>query len=338
MILFGLEWAFPLVLLLLPLALLPWFNNNLDKTVAWTALVPHDPLSKTISLALKILSSVVIAALLFAIASPAVPERIVEGYGEGAEIVLLLDRSRSMDDAFAVGPQAATYSVGGDNSKRRVARTYLTEFVKKRPDDRFGFVFFSTNSINLLPLTYSKDAILATIEANSLGRGLSNTNLADALLNSALMFENQAYRGSRIILLVSDGGQLMTEEEMQQIATRYNEMNLSIYWIYLKSKQDMTLERTENDSILYSDLPERKVHEFFKGLGIPYRAFEAGSLEEFAEAMDEIDEQQYQTLIVEELVPHQPRADWFLWLALIAMLPLASSHLYSYWGVRKAHG
>lgn len=338
MMLFGLEWAFPLVLLLLPLALLPWFNNNLDKTVAWTALVPHDPLSKIISLALKILSSVVIAALLLAIASPAVPERIVERYGEGAEIVLLLDRSRSMDDAFAVGTQAANYSVGGDNSKRRVARTYLTEFVKKRPDDRFGFVFFSTNSINLLPLTYSKDAILATIEANSLGRGLSNTNLADALLNSALMFENQAYRGSRIILLVSDGGQLMTEEEMQQIATRYNEMNLSIYWIYLKSKQDMTLERTENDSILYSDLPERKVHEFFKGLGIPYRAFEAGSLDEFAEAMDEIDEQQYQTLIVEELVPHQPRADWFLWLALIAMLPLASSHLYSYWGVRKAHG
>lgn len=338
MMLFGLEWAFPLVLLLLPLALLPWFNNNLDKTVAWTALVPHDPLSKIISLTLKILSSVVIAALLLAIASPAVPERIVERYGEGAEIVLLLDRSRSMDDAFAVGTQAANYSVGGDNSKRRVARTYLTEFVKKRPDDRFGFVFFSTNSINLLPLTYSKDAILATIEANSLGRGLSNTNLADALLNSALMFENQAYRGSRIILLVSDGGQLMTEEEMQQIATRYNEMNLSIYWIYLKSKQDMTLERTENDSILYSDLPERKVHEFFKGLGIPYRAFEAGSLEEFAEAMDEIDEQQYQTLIVEELVPHQPRADWFLWLALIAMLPLASSHLYSYWGVRKAHG
>lgn len=337
MMLLGLEWAYPLVLLLLPLALLPWFNNNLDKTVAWTALVPHDPLSKVISLTLKTLASVVIAALLLAIATPAVPERIVERYGEGAEIVLLLDRSRSMDDAFAVGTQAATYSVGGDNSKRRVARTYLTEFVKKRPDDRFGFVFFSTNSINLLPLTYSRDVVLATIEANSLGRGLSNTNLADALLNSALMFDGQEYRGARIILLVSDGGQLMTDEEMQQIATRYNEMNLSIYWIYLKAKQDMTLEASENDSILYSDLPERKVHEFFKGLGIPYRAFEAGSLEEFAEAMDEIDEQQYQTLIVEELVPHQPRADWFLWLALIAMLPLASSHLYSYWGVRKAH-
>src|SRR5690554_2242646 len=284
MMLFGLEWFFPWVLLLLPLVLLPWFNNNLDKTVAWTALVPHDPLSRTISTALKVLSSVVIAALLLAIASPAEPERIVERYGEGAEIVLLLDRSRSMDDAFAVTTQAANYSVAGDNSKRRVARTYLTEFVKKRPDDRFGFVFFSTNSINLLPLTYSRDAVLATIEANSLGRGLSNTNLADALLNSALMFEGQAYRGSRIILLVSDGGELMTDEAMEMIAARYKEMNLSIYWIYLKARQGMTLEPAENDNILYSDLPERKVHEFFKSIGVPYRAFEAGSLDEFAEA------------------------------------------------------
>tara|TARA_R110002124_G_scaffold135093_2_gene297955 strand:- start:479 stop:1495 length:1017 start_codon:yes stop_codon:yes gene_type:complete len=337
MMLFGLEWAFPLVFLLLPMVLLPWFNNNLDKTVAWTALVPHDPLSRTISLTLKVLSSVVIAALLLAVASPAIPERTVERFGEGAEIVLLLDRSRSMDDAFAVTTQAANYSVAGDNSKRRVARTYLTEFVKKRPDDRFGFVFFSTNSINLLPLTYSKEAILNTIEANSLGKGLSDTNLADALMNSALMFEDQPYRGSRIVLLVSDGGQLMTDEAMELITKRYKEMNLSIYWIYLKARQGMTLEPSENDNILYTDLPERKVHEFFKSIGIPYRAFEAGSLEEFAAAMDEIDEQQYQTLIVEELVPHEPKADLFLWLALLAMLPLASSHLYSYWGVRKAH-
>jgi mxaC protein len=87
MMLFGLEWAFPLVLFLLPVALLPWFNNNLDKTVAWTALVPHDPLSRTISLALKVLASVAIAGLLLAVASPAIPERTVERFGEGAEIV-----------------------------------------------------------------------------------------------------------------------------------------------------------------------------------------------------------------------------------------------------------
>jgi len=142
--LLGLEWFNPGFLLLLPLAILPWFNHNLDKTVAWVNLVPIDPLSRFFNIGLKILSTGVIAALILALAGPSLPEQKIERIGEGAEIVLLLDRSRSMDDPFAVKHQAAVVSVGGDDSKRNVAREYLTEFVRNRPDDRFGFVFFST--------------------------------------------------------------------------------------------------------------------------------------------------------------------------------------------------
>lgn len=337
MTLLGLEWFQPWLLVLLPLALLPWFNHNLDKTVAWINLVPADPMSNLISVVLKLLSSLVIASLLLALAGPNLPEQKVERLGEGAEIVLLLDRSRSMDSPFAVKTQAAAVSVGGDNSKRSVARDYLTEFVKNRPDDRFGFVFFSTKAINLLPLTYDKESILATINANALGKGLSDTNMAEALLSSARMFEEQTYRGSRIVLLVSDGGQQLSTEAKEQISRLYKEMNLSIYWIYLKSNQEMSLQEGENDNLLWADIPERKLHTFFQSIDVPYRAFEAGSLEAFAEAMAEIDRQHYQTLIVEETLPHEPKSDLLLWMAMLAMLLLASSHLYTFWGVRKAH-
>lgn len=337
MMLFGLLWGQPWWLFLLPLALLPWFNHNLDKTVAWVELVPVDPFSRIISNILKMLASVVIIGLSLALAAPELPEQKVERLGEGAEIVLLLDRSRSMDDAFAVKTQAAVVSVGGDKSKRNVARNYLTEFVKKRPDDRFGFVFFSTKAINLLPLTYSKEAVLATINANALGKGLSDTNMARALLSSAKMFEGQTYRGARIVLLVSDGGQLLSDDSKAEISRLYKEMNLSIYWVYLKSRAEMTLEAKDGESALWTDIPERKLHDFFNSIGVPYRAFEAGSLKAFADALDEIDRQQYQTLLVEETLPHEPKADVFLWIALMAMLLLASSHVYTFWGVRKAH-
>ncbi|HDZ16318.1 MAG TPA: VWA domain-containing protein [Methylophaga aminisulfidivorans] len=337
MSLVGLDWGYPWLLLFLPLALLPWVNHNLDKTVAWVHLVPVDPLSNVINIGLKLLASIAIASLILALASPSLPEQKQERIGEGAEIVLLLDRSRSMDDPFAVKTQAASVSVGGKNSKRNVAREYLTEFVRNRPDDRFGFVFFSTKAINLLPLTYDKEAVLATINANALGKGLSDTNMAEALLSSAKMFEGQPYRGSRIVLLVSDGGQILSDEAKENIANLYKNMNLSIYWIYLKSRQEMTLEESDNDNLLWVDIPERKLHKFFKTIGVPYRAFEAGSLKSFAEALAEIDRQHYETLIVEETLPHQPKADLFLWLALIAMLILASSHLYTLWGVKKAH-
>ena len=337
MMLLGLEWLQPLFLLLLPLIILPWLSRNLDKTVAWEAFVPADPLSRIIGVSLKILASLVIAGLILALAAPSKPEQIVQRVGEGAEIVLLLDRSRSMDAPFAVTTQAAAVSVGGDNSKRNIAKDYLLEFVKNRPDDRFGFVFFSTKAINLLPLTYNKNVVMATIEANALGKGLSNTNMARALLSSAKMFEGQTYRGSRIVLLVSDGGQELTDEEKEAVTRLYKEMNLSIYWIYLKSNRGMTLEDDGEMNMLWEDIPERKLHQFFKSMGVPYRAFEASTLESFAEALAEIDRQHYETLIVDEVLPHEPKADWFLWLAVIAMLLLAASHIYTYWGVRKAH-
>jgi mxaC protein len=333
----GLEWFHPWFLVLLPLALLPWFNHNLDKTVAWSALVPVDPLSRIYSLTMKLLATLVIGSLILALASPKMPEKKVERIGEGAEIIVLLDRSRSMDNPFAVKDQAGSITVGGPDSKRRVARDYLAEFIKNRPDDRFGFVFFSNKAINLLPLTYNKQSILATINANALGKGLSDTNIADALRKSAEMFEGQTYRGSRIVLLVSDGGQLLADEDKEQIRRLYREMNLGIYWVYLKSNTAMTLEQEENDNPLWSDIPERKLHSFFKTLDVPYQAFEAGSLAAYAEALEEIDKQHYQALIVEETLPYESKADVLLWLALLALLLVSASHVYTFWGVKKAH-
>ncbi len=337
MSLLGLHWSLPMMLLLLPLALLPWINHNQEKVVAWIDFVPVDPFSRLIGFSLKLLASIALASLILALAGPYLPEKKVDRIAEGAEIVLLLDRSRSMDDAFAVKHQAALVSVGKKDSKRRIAKQYLTEFVKKRPDDRFGFVLFSSQSIDLLPLTYSKETILATVEASALGKGLSETNMPEALIRAATMFEGQQYRGSRIVLLVSDGGQLMSDEEQQQITDLYKQMNLTVYWIYLRDHKGKTLEEADNDNLLWADIPERKLHSFFKTMDVPYRAFEAGSIKDFAEALDEIDKQQYQTLVVQETLPKEIKTKPFYAVALIAVLLLALAQIYTAWGVRKAY-
>ena len=336
MSLLGLHWSTPMLFLLLPLALLPWFNHNQDKVVAWIDFVPVDPLSRVIGITLKLLASIAIASLILALAGPYLPEKKVDRIAEGAEIILLLDRSRSMDDAFAVKHQAAMVSVGKKNSKRRMAKKYLVEFVKKRPDDRFGFVLFSSKSIDLLPLTYSKETILATIEASALGKGLSETNMPEALIQGAKMFEGETYRGSRIVLLVSDGGQLMSDEEKEQIKALYKEMNMSIYWIYLRDHKGKTLEE-DTGNLLWADIPEKKLHSFFKTMDVPYKAFEAGSLKDFAKALDEIDKQQYQTLVVQETAPKEIKTTPFYAVAMLAILLLAIAQIYTAWGVTQAY-
>ena len=336
MSIFGLHWAHPYVMFLLPLILLPWINHNQDKTVAWVDIVPVDPYSKIIGTMLKALASIVIASLILALSSPYIPEKKVQRVGAGAEIVLLLDRSRSMDDAFAVD-RPGLYTPGKANSKRRISRLYLNEFVKKRPDDRFGFVFFSERAIGLLPLTYSKEAILGTIDAGALGKGLSDTNMADALIKAAEMFKGQTYRGSRIVLLVSDGGQKLDEQAKKVIKNLYTKMHLSIYWIYMSALKGMTLDPGPNDNLLWIGTPERKLHKFFKSLGIPYHAFEAGSLKSFAAALDEISRQHYEPLIVDDTLPRDMKSRIFIWIAMLGMLVLVASQLYTLWGVKKAH-
>lgn len=333
-----LSWELPILLWLLPLALLPWFSHNTEKTVAWQAMLPHDRLSQFLTLLLKSLSSLAIAALLLALAGPFIPERLVERSRQGAEFVIALDRSRSMDDIFARPPRnTLPIEAFSTRSKRTVSGDYLLEFVKRRPDDRFGYILFSTRATEILPLSYNRDAILATIAAGGLGKGLSKTDIFQALSKAASLFEGEPYRGSRNILLISDGGEILDADEKTQLQRRLADMRINLYWIYLRTVRGMTLDEQEDDNLLWLDMPERKLHTFFKSLNTPYQAFEAGSLKEFAAAIDEIHRQQYQPLIVEERLPKQSRVNLFLYLALLCCAVLVMARLYTGWGIYRAY-
>jgi len=338
MSLLGLQWTSPMMLILLPLLLLPWFTHNQDKTVAWTSFVPVDSLSNVIGMGLKLLASAVIASLVITLAGPYMPEQKVERVGSGAEVVILVDRSRSMDDPFSTRGKALAVNrtVGKGDSKRRIAKKYLMEFVNKRPDDRFGFVLFSDKSLDLLPLSYNKESIRQTINASALGKGLSETNIAKAMITAAEMYSQEDYRGSRTVLLVSDGGQEFSEENKQKIAEMYKRENLTLYWVYMRSTTGLSLqEEGEGDS--WKNTPEKRLHSFFKGLGVPYKVFEIESVKSFSEAIDTIDKQESQTLIVDEIIPREIKTAPFFILAMITMMLLVFAQFYTAWGVRKAY-
>ncbi|MFT7414582.1 MAG: mxaC protein, partial [Methylophagaceae bacterium] len=190
---------------------------------------------------------------------------------------------------------------------------------------------------DLLPLTYNKQTIRATVDASAIGKGLSETNIAKALIKAAEMYEGESYRGSRIVVLVSDGGQEFSEEAKQKIAALYKQQNLTLYWLYMRSVTGMTLDAKPGDNERWTTTPERKLHTFFKSIGMPYLPFEIGSMKSFSEAIDTIDKQQYQTLIVEETLPKEEKAKVFLAMALVLMFLLLLAQVYTAWGVRKAH-
>src|SRR5687767_9880761 len=95
----ALDFEAPWALLRLPLAILPLLRRRRDPvTFPWLVWLPVDRMGRIVRVALAMLAVVALASLVLALARPGRPETHVQRMGKGAEILVLLDRSRSMDD------------------------------------------------------------------------------------------------------------------------------------------------------------------------------------------------------------------------------------------------
>jgi hypothetical protein len=70
---------------------------------------------------------------------------------------------------------------------------------------------------------------------------------------------------------------------------------------------------------------------------VPYKVFEIESVKSFSEAIETIDKQESQTLIVDEIIPREIKTTPFFILAMITMMLLVFAQIYTAWGVRKAY-
>src|SRR6185369_1223329 len=99
------------------------------------------------------------------------------------------------------------------------------------------------------------------ITAADIGRGLANTEVGRALLAAIAEFDRRAYSGSRIILLVSDGGAYLDPETQHKVLTGLARNRIALYWIYLRSYNSPTLDNSEPDR---ASAPEIALHTFFQ--------------------------------------------------------------------------
>ena len=336
----------PAMLWLLPLALLPLLRRPAGAMPhAWLALMPRDLVSEVWQWTLHAAAVLGLLALVVGMAGPYRPEYTVERVGRGAEIVLLLDRSLSMDQGFAGGrgaPAAAPPGGGPEvleyyaklraaearQSKGQVARELLAEFAAKRPQDRFGMLVFSTLPIPVLGFTQKGEAIQAAISAGNIGRGLSETNIGLALQAALGFFAERPYTGSRIVMLVSDGGDRLDVEARERIAHLARKHRVSFYWIYIRSARSPGLTPPPGDAPETADtVPEYLLHRFFESLGTPYRAYEAENPRALQAAIDDVNRLENLPITTLDTVPRRDLSPFGYAAALACVLLMLGANL-----------
>lgn len=286
----------------LVLALLPLFNSGMRASPApWTALIPGDTLSAFVVCCLRLCAVAAIAGLVLGIAGLHRTEQRIERIGHGAHIVLLLDRSSSMDNTFA-----GRAPNGSDESKATAARRLLTDFVKQRQNDLIGVAEYSTSPLFVMPLTENKNAVQAAIAATATP-ALGFTHVSKGLGMAISFFEQQPVTGSRIVLLVSDGAAAIDHDSELKLREWFKQQQVRLYWIFLRTAGSPGIfdqpEDSRDDNA--QAMPELYLHKFFLGLGSPYQAYEAESPDALKQAIADINQLENLPMHYFERIPKQ---------------------------------
>lgn len=330
-----LRFDHPWVLLALPLALLPWLAwPRAALPWSWEGLLPMDAASVWLDRGLRAIASTALALLVVGLAGSYQPPSERELIGQGAEIALLVDRSRSMDQVFVTGaaqqqqPTLLSMNTGREPpdqrrpTKQQVARDLLSKFAAQRPADRFAMVTFTTLPIRVLDFTQKPDAVQASITAGKIGRGLAETDIGLALLEALDMFRDRPYSGSRIVMLVSDGGDVIEPERREHIAKLARELRVGIYWIYIRSHRSPGL-RAEDAALANGDTaPEYFLHRFLGGIGVPYRAYEAEDPQALQQALADVARLENLPIDHHDVLPRRELDPWLWGSALTLVLLL----------------
>jgi mxaC protein len=316
----------PELLWLLPLALLPFISYgvkqfNFPGLEDW----PKDFMSDWLRWGVRALAALTIASLVIAAAAPFTEGGTVIKVGEGAEIVVVLDRSGSMSENLQNDSQSINAK---PISKIEASRKVLLKFMEQRPADTFGVVAFNAAPISVAPLSADRalaKAALKSAESNSSGFTALNRALAMGLD----YFNGRPFTATRLIMLVSDGDAVIEKEDREIIKNLFKQYRAKLIWVYVHAGVEKNILDSviagDNEIVTNAQKQEVEINQnvamnrLFEELEIPYQAFEVNSEAGLQHAVTEIGRATNKPTRYEYRLPRQDYAIYFYLLTIILL-------------------
>lgn len=300
----------PWALLLLPLAFTPfWLRSRQGQMYSWLDMVPRDRVSEIADTTIRALTALLLAALVLALAAPQGPDIKVQKVGKGAQTVVVIDRSVSMENPFT-GDSTSGRTV---EIKARAARRLITDFIRARPDDMIGVVAFTNAALHGVKITSNRNAVFAAVNAAT-SAGINQTNIGAGITEGVSLFDDIPSSGSRAIILLSDGAGKISPRVKQKIQEQLTSKKLNLYWIVLREPDDISIFGKNEGYV--SVPPVIELDQYFKSLKIKYRAYEADNPTALQSALQDIDAREKNVI---QYAVNMPGHDYTRDLILLAL-------------------
>jgi mxaC protein len=308
----------PLAFALVPLLLATLLRTaQRSSRIPSLRVAPADLPSAVAQALLKTAGVVALGGSILGAAGPFLTGGEVERVAAGAAIVMLIDRSGSMNETFA-GKNPG----GSDESKATASKRILRKFVDARRHDLIGVVAFSTAPMLVTPLTDHPDATKAAIDAMD-RPGLDYTNIARGLSMALAMFRASEPDRARAIMLISDGAGVIDPRIQEDLRADFKKSGVDLYWLFLRTEGSQGISGGLGSDVESPQAqPERHLDLFFKSLGVPYRAFEAEGPEATEAALRQIDRLERRPMRYLEKLPRREVGNIFFAAALGAVVVL----------------
>jgi Ca-activated chloride channel family protein len=329
----GLELRDPLFLLIALLAPPVYFlAARLPSAVRYSSLVLVDAAPRSLRTRLAALPAALLAvavlALAVALAGPRTGDASSKVHREGIAIVMVVDRSGSMQARDFVEDDAST-------SRLDVVKQVFREFVEKpgRSNDLIGLVSFARYADGACPLTADHGNLLNILGQQEIvtERAEDGTAVGEGLALAVERLRHQEVR-SKVAILLTDGVNNSGDITPRQAAELAEQHGIKVYTIGAgRTGWAPVPVRLPGGGVAlrraFVEMDEETLSEIAERTGARY--FHAADAEALGEVIEEIDRLERSEIVEVRYLEYEHHYAGFVVLAIVCML--ASSLLAGTW-------